>query len=824
MKIFLISIFLFFFVFTTNAQFGPYNEIDGEALQPTDIVVIDFDRDGDVDIVTLGMNNVFWLENLGDGNYAPPQNIARTGDGFVFDGELEVSDFDMDGDYDVLFIADYFTQIRFAENLGDCIFDLAATVFVDESFSFSFEVADMNADGNPDIINLESDFVHWLEGDGSGAIASDNMIVDSRVFKYDLLLVDIDLDSDLDLLWCLESDPHQILLVTNLGGGVFDAPIIVAEGMEATPRSVCTADIDGDGDLDVVFSVFSGAMYWAENSGPGVFEPFVLISDIGIGKVVIAPGDIDVDGDVDLITTSNNDDKVYFHKNVGGGIFETPLMLTDAVSSADMILLADYEEDGDLDIFVIGKYETIGWIENGTISPTYVEGQVYYDENENGVKDGLERGIPRNMIVSDPVGTESATLDSGYYVMNFLGLPDGDYEVVPEMPLWRITSAVDAYDVTLPGDFEFLDTFDFGMVPNVLIDSIRTDLTGSYRARCHDTIGVWLSTANLGTSFPSGIMHLELDDSLDYVSADIVPDSIVGQNLYWSFDDLYFYEVMTFQVFLGTPYGEGGDVSSVLTTSIIEDDAIVFSVSAELTQPIICAYDPNDKTPNPMGEGPEGGIPASTDWIEYTVRFQNTGTDYAEDVIIRDQLDDNLIWTSIQPLFSSHDMEFEFDPSGEVAFVFNDIMLLDSNTNELESHGFVKYRVRMKPDLAIGETIENTAYIYFDFNEAVITNTALNTIVEPKGLGIDSDGNETELIVYPNPTSGIVNIRLSGEQPDGYSVSVINLMGQEVYKQNNVNGDMLSIETNSFEAGVYIISVAYGEDQSLLHATKLIVE
>src|SRR5690606_1315445 len=155
--------------------------------------------------------------------------------------------------------------------------------------------------------------------------------------------------------------------------------------------------------------------------------------------------------------------------------------------------------------------------------------------------------------------------------------------------------------------------------------------------------------------------------------------------------------------------------------------------------------------------------PASTDWIEYTVRFQNTGTDYAEDVIIRDQLDENLIWTSIQPLFSSHDMEFEFDPSGKVAFVFNDIMLLDSNTNELESHGFVKYRVRMKPDLALGETIENTAYIYFDFNEAVITNTALNTIVEPKELSIETVATETELSVFPNPTSGIVNIRLSGD-------------------------------------------------------------
>ena len=100
----------------------------------------------------------------------------------------------------------------------------------------------------------------------------------------------------------------------------------------------------------------------------------------------------------------------------------------------------------------------------------------------------------------------------------------------------------------------------------------------------------------------------------------------------------------------------------------------------------------------------------------------------------------------------------------------------------------------------------------------------MNTIIEPEDLGIQTAEIESELIVYPNPTSGNVNIRLSGEQPDGYSVSVINIMGQEVYKQNNANGDMLSIETNSFEAGVYIISVAYGEDQSLLHATKLIVE
>lgn len=141
----------------------------------------------------------------------------------------------------------------------------------------------------------------------------------------------------------------------------------------------------------------------------------------------------------------------------------------------------------------------------------------------------------------------------------------------------------------------------------------------------------------------------------------------------------------------------------------------------------IGAFDPNDKTGFPKGFCAAHYIKAGRD-IEYLIRFQNTGTDTAFNIVIRDTLSSLLDPATVRPGVSSHPCDFELLSSGILQFTFKNIMLPDSNVNEAASHGFVKFRVSQLESNAAGGIIENQAAIYFDFNEPVFTNRYKHTV------------------------------------------------------------------------------------------------
>lgn len=143
--------------------------------------------------------------------------------------------------------------------------------------------------------------------------------------------------------------------------------------------------------------------------------------------------------------------------------------------------------------------------------------------------------------------------------------------------------------------------------------------------------------------------------------------------------------------------------------------------------PNIGSYDPNDKQGLPSGYGPGHYIRPGVE-LEYQIRFQNTGTDTAFNVVIRDTLSGWLDPLSIRPGASSHPYNFQLAGQGTLIFDFQHILLPDSNVNESGSHGFVQFRVRPRSDTPLETDILNNAAIYFDFNDPVITNTTAHRI------------------------------------------------------------------------------------------------
>lgn len=172
----------------------------------------------------------------------------------------------------------------------------------------------------------------------------------------------------------------------------------------------------------------------------------------------------------------------------------------------------------------------------------------------------------------------------------------------------------------------------------------------------------------------------------------------------------------------------GGAVSLGFVNQFPADDADPF-ISIDCRQNI-GAFDPNDKLPFPTGLGTQHIISKDTD-LEYLLRFQNTGTETAFNIVVRDTLPPELDITTLKQGASSHDYFLDILPNNVLKFTFPDIMLPDSNVNEAASHGFVKFRINQVADNLPGTIIENSAGIYFDFNEPILTPTIFHTIEPP---------------------------------------------------------------------------------------------
>ena len=193
-----------------------------------------------------------------------------------------------------------------------------------------------------------------------------------------------------------------------------------------------------------------------------------------------------------------------------------------------------------------------------------------------------------------------------------------------------------------------------------------------------------------------------------------------------------------------------GDISLGYLTQYYENDSNPF-VSIDC-QENIGSWDPNDKRGFPKGYENQHFIEANTE-LDYIIRFQNTGTDTAFRVVIRDTLSEWLNIRDLQAGASSHPYDYEIYEENIVKFTFEDIILPDSTTNEVASHGFVKFRIAQQIDNPVGTVIQNSAAIYFDYNVPVITNETWHTIGEDY-ISVDIDDpfvSGIHVNFYPNP-------------------------------------------------------------------------
>lgn len=281
---------------------------------------------------------------------------------------------------------------------------------------------------------------------------------------------------------------------------------------------------------------------------------------------------------------------------------------------------------------------------------------------------------------------------------------------------------------------------------------------------------------------------------------------ISGNTITWNVtsNSTYFntYDVIAFNVPGGLNDGTVHNFTSTIVANGNNQDCDSTNNYGYLCQILGSSYDPNDKTVN----SPEVIAPDFQDELTYRVRFQNTGTAPAQDVYVLDTLSTNLDWSTFELLDATHYIQVIDLGNGVKKFNFPSIWLPDSLTSGNEaSQGSFTYKIKENIGNGVGTSIENTAYIYFDWNPAIITNTTynLNTILSVEKLKKDIT------TLHPNPVSDELNI-VSSEKVS--KVVVYDLTGKIIV--NKVGASIQNINTSELRSGVYIVELTAGGRQT----------
>ena len=358
-----------------------------------------------------------------------------------------------------------------------------------------------------------------------------------------------------------------------------------------------------------------------------------------------------------------------------------------------------------------------------------IEGIVFDDVNGNCIHDAGEMLMP-NMMVSISPGYSVLTGQNAGFRFK-VGTGNFDLEVPPKA--WQ------SFNCPSSGRYSFSYT-NVGNVQQHMNFAMHVDSVqelGIYmsniRVRPGDTLSQFLTLRNDGSIPMSGTVSWEHDSIFQWLDAWPSPTAYnpTTRLAIWNFSNLPAYQTLNYEIRIATDsltalghwFSNTASVIPILGDSFPTNNIATFQDSTR------GSFDPNDKHVSPAGMGSQGLIEQHENTLNYTVRFQNTGTDTAIFVRIRDTIDvDKLDILSFQRQMSSHPYQLRIEEDSILIFAFDHINLPDSNTNLAASQGFVMFGLELKDSLAIGSQIVNSAAIYFDFNAPVITNSVLNTI------------------------------------------------------------------------------------------------
>ncbi len=805
-------------LFSNNGQgpLGPPVALQPDLIfQSSYLFTLDVDHDGRMDVVASHMGGMEWFRRSPAGGLDAPRSLLRTV-GHPY--QMELADLDQDGNTDILYLDPGTGRLMVSLDMGGAVFSEPVIVTSINLGTFGGlpagpTLGDVDGDGDPDLLVQEFDQpMQVFMNDGTGAFGAGIPVPNIAQFGLVVAVADINGDGFVDLVDAYSSSggdgPMGYPLYLGNGSGGFTLGDLIDLSGTSGERQVLVRDLDGDGRMDLVYHNGSIAIYpkvcWVRNEGNGQWgPPQVLVQDAEnlnyLAGLMMA--DVNGDGMDDIIYSQagNSSCEIRYAECIGGTTFspsvpirththqfveEMPHMEMD-----DVLQVLDDVAPNDVLLTALGRP---AWIGNFYGSPYRVQGRVFHDLDADGAFDANESLMPNTFVAFEPASYGSLSFSNGTY--NLLAT-EGTYTVnastVMDPLLWQPTTPA-SHTVTLTPDAPVAADRDFGYT--AIVDTSIVDvLIVRPEGPCGGAASVWLQVGNRGTRVEHGSVEFTLDPQFEFFleQFDPQPTTVSGSTLSWDLSELSYLQHFGIQGHITLPsVAAMGDALTLTARVLLEGPggSVVDTVNADTTWVLECAYDPNDKTVSPAGYGNSGAIAHTTDKLQYTVRFQNTGTATAYHVVLNDPLPEGLDATDLQLVASSHTpSSITVDPDRLLKISFFNIMLPYSEADAAGSQGFITFNIGVDQPADHLTQISNTVGIVFDFNEAIITNSTLSTLVdcalwEPsvemeQGTLHATEGDAYQWFLNDEPLPGATQQEFAVQQSGLYSVQVTSSYG-----------------------------------------------
>ncbi|MBK7683878.1 MAG: T9SS type A sorting domain-containing protein [Bacteroidetes bacterium] len=442
------------------------------------------------------------------------------------------------------------------------------------------------------------------------------------------------------------------------------------------------------------------------------------------------------------------------------------------------------------------------WIIQLTDKYNSISGKLFADLNSNSLQDVGEPHLPTSKITEQNTGRFTFSEQNGNYSVSVLDT--GNFTVSPQSINW-FSPVPSTHTAIFTGINQIDSLNDFAFQPQGTFEDVCITITPMGNFRSGFTASYMINYGNFGNTTVAPTVYFYPYNNVSYQSATLTPNNITPDSVVWNLPALTPFQtgsiIVTVNVNLGLPIGTLINSSAHIEPYLTDDNPSCNNSNWEVYT--TGSFDPNDilvsedtLTTTQLSNAP---------WLDYIIRFQNTGNDTAFTVKILNPIDTNkLNISSIEFVNASHPVNLNWiNYQRNMEFKFENILLVDSNTNEPLSHGFVRYRIQPKTNLSAGDSITNFAAIYFDFNEPVITNTAKTIIVLPTGL-TSATPVRGKLHVFPNPTENTLNISGIHLENGKAQLRLTDIYGKLIFEKT-ITSIATTLETNTLSSGIYLI-------------------
>jgi uncharacterized repeat protein (TIGR01451 family) len=659
---------------------------------------------GDAWVVHLGnRGNVVWQKCLGGTQSDGGTYVERTGDGYILLGSTSSNDGDVSGLHgtgDDIWVVklDRNGNIEWQKCLGGNGYDRPASIKY-----------------TPDGGYIVTGVTNSTDGDVQGMHGN----------MDDIWVAKLDRNGALEWQKCLGGTKEERVydIERTATGGFIVSGSTYSDDGDVTGLHVSDTTYETN-DAWVVSLSSTGAIEWQKCFGTSLDDAFsdILVlpdhSYLAVGKTSYIAYDVPyLRGDANCwLVNFNNSGNLIWEKsfsvpNVG---YRTEYGTSLSLTHTGNMIVTGYcfiNGGGDIWLFEAGAINTIA-------------GYVFYDANSNGIEDNGESFFDKIAVRSGKNGdTTSAIPRNGYYSMN---VDTGTYStsVVPYNNYYNIVPAV---KTSTFNSYFNTDSIHFAVQPLPNLRDVTVSMFPLTVARPGFTAQYKIVYKNVGTNtVNTGNIKLIKDRRLALTSSLPAAASVSGDTVTWNYSNLApNVEVsITLNFVVATPpsVNLGDTLKSIAWIDHDGIDVTPFDDTVTLKQIVIGSFDPNDKTEANAGVITPAQV-ANGDYLNYLIRFQNTGTDTAFNITVRDTLENRLDWNSLQMISASHSYQLAIEGGNKLTWQFNNIKLPYTSIDEPNSHGYIAYRIKPKSTVPVGDTIKNTAGIYFDYNLPIATNT-----------------------------------------------------------------------------------------------------